>query len=47
MFLDEGTLKDVYAYLEDVAAEISADAPAVSADVVTVMESMDFTLTKS
>ncbi|MBQ7219771.1 MAG: hypothetical protein IJS28_02205 [Synergistaceae bacterium] len=47
ILLGDDSVEDVYAYLEDVAAEISADAPAVSADVVTVMESRDFTLTKS
>ena len=47
ILLSDDSVEDVYTYLADVAAEISADAPAVSADVVTVMESMDFTLTKS
>ena len=47
ILLGDDSVGDVYAYLEDVAAEISADAPAVSADVVTEIVSRDFTLTKS
>ena len=47
ILLGDDTVEDVYAYLADVAAEISADAPAVSDDVVTEIVSKDFTLTKS
>ena len=46
ILLGDDSVEDVYSYLEDVAAQISADAPAVSADVVTVAESRDFTLSK-
>ena len=47
ILLGDDSVEDVYAYLADVAAEISADAPFVSDDVVTVMLSKDYTLTKS
>ena len=42
----DDSVEDVYSYLADVAEEISASAPEVSADIVTVMESKDFTLSK-
>ena len=46
ILLGDDTLEDVYAYLEDVAAEIAAAAPSVSEDVVTAAEAGEFTLSK-
>ena len=46
ILIGDDAVEDVYAYLADVAAVISADAPAVSDDVITVVVSKDFTLSK-
>ena len=46
ILLDNGTAYNMYTNLEDVAAAVSADAPAVSDDVITVVVSKDFTLSK-
>ena len=46
LLLGDDNAENVYAHLKDVAAAISADAPAVGNDVITVVVSKDFTLSK-